>query len=316
MSAAELIDRPKDRRSQSKRAWRLRLVPTFVAVIAFAGMILLLYPTTAAWVSQYNQSKLIGDYSVRVSSDIHPTATEQLALAREYNSKLTAGAFLGANERVPTGDGTSADARLNYSDILRAGDIEMMARLKIPAIDVDLPIYHGTSDETLLKGVGHLEGTSLPVGGIDTHSVLTAHRGLASATMFNNLDQLEVGDTFTIEVFGDVLTYRVAETKVVQPHETEILYPQSGRDMVTLVTCTPLGVNTHRILVIADRVTPMPIGDVEAAGIDPDIPGFPWWVVWLGSGTVLIGAYVWLSGRPGRPGPNNSEQSPSTVDAE
>ena len=289
-----------EREKTERERWRLRLVPAVVTVIALVGMVMLLYPTTAAWVSQYNQSQIIGQYSVVVDSDLHPTATEQLALAHEYNASLQAGAFLGVNERVPTGDGATVNEGLSYRDMLSARGVDVMARLKIPTIDLDLPVYHGTSDQTLLEGVGHLEGTSLPVGGIDTHSVLTAHRGLASATMFNNLDQLDIGDTFTIEVFGEVLTYRVSETKVVQPHETESLYAQSGRDMVTLVTCTPLGVNTHRILVTGDRITPTPLSDMANVGASPDIPGFPWWAVWFGLGLSLLAAYVWQSGRPRR----------------
>ena len=173
-----------------------------------------------------------------------------------------------------------------------------MGRLKIPSIDVDLPIYHGTSDETLGKGVGHLEGTSLPVGGIDTHAVLSAHRGLASATMFDNLDKLDTGDTFVVEVAGEVLTYRVFETQVVDPGDTQTVLPRAGLDIVTLVTCTPLGINTHRILVTGERITPTPIKDIEAAGAVPDIPGFPWWAVILPVSVLVVGLYVWRSGYP------------------
>lgn len=172
----------------------------------------------------------------------------------------------------------------------------LMARVKIPAIDVDLPIYHGTSDAVLLEGVGHLEGSSLPIGGPDTHAVLTAHRGLADAAMFTNLDRVKVGDTFTIEVFGEVLTYRVRETKVVAPEDADALRAVPGEDLVTLVTCTPLGINTHRILVTGERITPTPIEDIAAAGQAPDVPGFPWWAVGVLAAILVAEGYVWWSG--------------------
>jgi sortase A len=176
-----------------------------------------------------------------------------------------------------------------------------MARLRIPAIDVDLPIYHGTSDATLLKGVGHLEGTSLPVGGEGTHSVLTGHRGLASATLFTNLDKVKEGDTFTIEVLDQVLTYQVIRTQVVDPSDTASLRATAGEDLVTLVTCTPLGINSQRILVTGERITPTPQEDLDAAGSVPDIPGFPWWAAGLAAGVVLVGVFVWRAGYPRTP---------------
>ena len=136
-----------------------------------------------------------------------------------------------------------------YWEMLNTNPDGIMARLSVPSIDVDLPIYHGTSDAVLEHGVGHLQGTSLPVGGVDTHSVLTAHTGLAKATLFSNLKDVEIGDTFTISVFGEVLTYEVVETQTILPAETGSLIIQGDRDIVTLVTCTPLGINTHRYLV-------------------------------------------------------------------
>jgi sortase A len=178
-----------------------------------------------------------------------------------------------------------------------------MARIKIPSINVDLPIYHGTGEAVLEHGVGHLEGTALPVGGASTHSVLTGHRGLATAELFTHLDQVKVDDTFTIEVFGEVLSYRVVTTLVVEPSETQSLLPQRDEDLVTLVTCTPLGVNSHRILVTGERIIPTPQADLDAAGESPDIPGFPWWMIVAGAVLATAALYVWLSGRqrPRRP---------------
>lgn len=175
-----------------------------------------------------------------------------------------------------------------------------MARIKIPAINVDLPVYHGTSDQVLLEGVGHLEGTALPVGGPSTHAVLTGHRGLAEAELFTNLDRVEVGDTFTVEVFGEVLTYQVRQTQVVEPTDTETLYPVLGEDLITLVTCTPLGINTQRILVTGERITPTPIEDVKAMGTRPEVPGPPWWAAVIAVAFVSVCYYVYVSGRPQR----------------
>ncbi len=159
------------------------------------------------------------------------------------------------------------------------------------------------TDDVLERGTGHLEGTALPVGGASTHAVLTGHRGLATAELFTHLDRVAVGDTFTIEVFGEVLSYRVSVTRVVAPEDTETLYPQTGRDLVTLVTCTPLGINSHRILVTGERILPTPVDDVAAAGARPDIPGFPWWAVILGAVVLALAAYVWAAGRQSADGP-------------
>jgi sortase A len=128
--------------------------------------------------------------------------------------------------------------------------------------------------------------------------VLTAHRGLPEATLFDNLDQVDVGDTFTIEVFGEVLTYRVFGTQVVEPDQTQALAPAYGRDLVTLVTCTPLGINSHRILVTGERVIPTPRADVAAAGHPPDIPSFPWWAVVIGGSLLGAALVVWRGGYP------------------
>ncbi|GAA0202278.1 class C sortase [Glutamicibacter creatinolyticus] len=280
-----------------RRRWRPRWPLLIPATIAWLGLLIFMYPSTASWVSQYNQSQLIGSYSAQVEEGLDPAAPQQLEQARKYNEALNSGALLGANTNLPTGEGTSDDESLDYWSMLRAKGADVMARLRIPAIDVDLPIYHGTSDATLDMGVGHLEGTSLPVGGAGTHSVLTAHRGLAHATMFSNLDQVKVGDTFSIEVLGEVLTYRVANTTVVDPDQTESLRQAPGKDLVTLVTCTPLGINTQRILVTAERMLPTPQEDLDALGQRPDIPGFPWWTLVIGGGTLTAGTFIWSSGR-------------------
>ena len=277
------------------RAWRLSISALVTSIMAVTGMGLLAYPTAASWVSQYNQSKVTADYSAQVDG-ARPDAKTQIAQAHAYNDALSAGAVLEANNHVPTGAGSSSDDSLSYASILKANDEGLMARLKIPSISLDLPVYHGTADDTLLKGLGHLEGTSLPVGGEGTRSVITGHRGLAEATMFTHLDKVKDGDSLIIEVFGEVLTYRVTSTKVVEPEETEALRTEAGKDLLTLVTCTPLGINTHRILLTGERIYPTPAKDVAAAGKRPEVPAFPWWAVALVAGLVVVGLYLWRSG--------------------
>lgn len=294
-------DRPPRSRASSAqkhrrpRAWRLSISALVTSVMAIVGMGLLAYPTAASWIAQYNQSKVTADYSAQVDN-VRPDAKTQIAQAHAYNEALSSGAVLEANNHVPTGAGSSSDSSLSYTSILKANDEGLMARLKIPSISLDLPVYHGTADDTLLKGLGHLEGTSLPVGGAGTRSVITGHRGLAEATMFTNLDKVKNGDSLIVEVFGEVLTYRVTSTKVVEPEETEALRAEAGKDLLTLVTCTPLGINTHRILLTGERIYPTPAGDVAAAGKRPEVPTFPWWIIALVAGLIVVGLYLWRSG--------------------
>ena len=270
-----------------------RLFPNYLTgFLVLLGVGLLIYPQAAAWFAQLNQTELTVEYNKAIENAV-PNAREQLVAARAYNDALTTGTLIPANERLPRLAGESSDTvevngrTWTYEELLSTRGSPIMARLRIPKIDVDLPVYHGTSDETLLKGAGHLEGTALPVGGASTRSVITAHRGLAEATMFTNLDKVEPGDRFTVEVFGEVLTYEVRDVVVVEPEETEHLSVEAGRDLVTLVTCTPLGINSHRILVTGERVVPTPAEDLAKAGAKSDLPRFPFWAV-IGSVTLLL----------------------------
>ena len=272
------------------RFFLLRLLTSILIVI---GGGLLLYSDTASWISQYRQAEIINALSNNVAS-ADPDPHEQLKAAREYNDALSAGADLLPNHRKPSGAGSFKDEDATklwaYEDILNADTHGLIGRIRIPSIDVDLPIYHGTTENILAKGVGHLQGTSLPVGGIGTHTVLTAHRGLAKARLFTDLDYLESGDTFTVEVFGEVLTYRVFKKEVVEPEENQSLRAVVDKDIATLVTCTPLGINSHRILVTGERIVPTPIQDVEQAEEPSQLPRFPWWAVWALLFLLLAGA--------------------------
>lgn len=277
--------------------WKFSWWNFLAASLAIVGVITMLYPTMAAWFSQKNQSAIAREYVNNIQR-ADPSAEQQLSNAHAYNQSLHSGAVLGAFARVPSGTGSDFDSVVPYKKQLVAPHNDVMARIRIEKIGVDLPIYHGTDDSTLLRGAGHLEGTSLPVGGLGSHSVLTAHRGLASARMFSDLNKIGVGDIFSIQVMNDVLTYQIRDTKVVAPEQTEFLRPDQGRDLITLVTCTPLGVNTHRILVTAERITPTPQSEIQALSEDPGVPGFPWWAVIILVVVLLAGILFWFGGRP------------------
>ena len=259
------------------------------------GATVLAYSPAASWLSAYNQSLVISKYSESLRN-VRPNVSDQLADAHRYNEALSSGAVLEANTNVPTGSGKSSSKEFDYWKLLDTPN-RTMSRIQIPKIGVDLPIYQGTSEEALLEGAGHLQGTSLPVGGKDTRSVITAHRGLADATMFTDLDKIEVGDRFILTTFGQVLTYQVIDTRVVKPEDTTTLRQQAGKDLVTLVTCTPLGINTHRILVTGERITPTPPKDKLAAKNTRAELQFPWWAVVYLTAISLIVAYTWWAGR-------------------
>lgn len=287
---------PKSAEAPREPKWRPSLLTIVIVLIAAIGLGAGLYPMTAQWVNSYNQSQAVTDFT-RNLGKLDPSAKEQLELAERYNDELTSGALLEANSNVPRGDGRLEAGAPDYWQLLRGTDTGIMGRIKIESIDVDLPIYHGTGEDALLRGAGHLQGSHLPIGGESRHSVITAHRGLANSAMFTRLDEVKAGDRFTLEVLGEVLTYRVTQTKVVSPGDTDTIRPEAGRDLVTLVTCTPLGINTHRILVTGERIAPTPQRDLDAAGERPQVPGFPWWIVWGVLGSGLIAAYLVRSGR-------------------
>ena len=277
--------------------WRFSkscIIPALLLLASFASLI---YPHAAMWLSQYHMSEVAAEYAKLITHAV-PAPHEQLARAREYNQKLSSGAIYEANTNIPTSHGETSDASQDYWEQLKANDDGLMARLRIKKIDLDLPVYHGTEDATLLKGLGHLRGTSLPVGGKGTRSVITGHRGLASAEMFTRLDEVGKGDTFTIEVFDEVLTYKVVDKIVVNPDETKKIAAVPGKDLVTLITCTPLGINTQRILVTGERVVPTPAADKALRGKKPDVPRFPWWVLGCVGSLCVVGGYIWWAGLP------------------
>ena len=183
------------------RRWRMPWAQMIACLVILVGTAVFLYPYTASWFSQKEQSRVLGMSQEWLEQPPHDDAdyrAEQIERAHRYNDALASGAQLIANGNVPVGDGASSDETLIYNEVLAISDIGFMGRLRYDALKIDLPIYHGTSDETLKHGVGHLEGTSLPVGGIGTRSVLTAHRGLPTATLFNELNRAAKGDVITV----------------------------------------------------------------------------------------------------------------------
>lgn len=295
---------PRSARSRVSRRGRGQslvaslILPYLIGLLVIAGATLGVYPTAAQWLSQYNYSRLLDNYSQMVEH-VKPDQAEQLAVAELYNKELASGAQLLPNHRKPTGSGTADSKSIyafgrtwTYDQILRADNLGLMGRIRIRKIDVDLPIYHGTDDDTLARGAGHLEGTSLPVGGRLTRTVITAHRGLAEAELFTRLNEVRKGDTFVLQVFGRTLTYRVITTQVVEPSDSAAVRAVPGKDLATLVTCTPLGINTHRILVTGERIIPTPASDVRNANRPSDLPKFPWW--FFGYLTVLAFALIWM----------------------
>ncbi len=213
-------------------------------LIFLVGLSVMLYPTVSDYVNQKNQSRAVASYSEEVENLSDVDYQAYFDAADDYNRRLaeTPDAFYRPEEVS------------GYTDTLDVSGTGIMGYITISKIGVELPIYHGTSDGVLQVAAGHLEGSSLPVGGAGTHAVISAHRGLPSAKLFTNLDELEVGDTFTITVLDRVLTYEVDQISIVLPTETDLLQPVEGKDYVTLMTCTPYGINTHRLLVRGKRI--------------------------------------------------------------
>ena len=209
------------------------------------GISLLLYPAFSDYWNSKTQSRAIVDYESVLEYLESKDYSAIFQQAYDYNNQLYESEInpLLYPERFP-----------GYWDALNMTDFGMIGYLKIDRIGVELPVYHGTSSEVLSYGVGHLEGSSLPVGGESTHSVMSAHRGLPSAKLFTDLDRVELGDTFQITVLDQILTYQVDQIKIIFPNEIEELQIVEGKDYCTLFTCTPYGINTHRLLVRGIRI--------------------------------------------------------------
>lgn len=221
-------------------------LPTVLLILVFlAGVSLLLYPSVSDWWNARHQSRAITNYAAEVAQLDNDIYEQIWADAKAWNEKVYQKGW-GLN--LPEEEKEGYEATLNVSG---SG---VMAYIEIPKINCSLPIYHGTNEGVLQTSIGHIEGSSLPVGGENTHCVLSGHRGLPSARLFTDLDQLVVGDTFLIHTLDETLTYEVDQILIVLPHEVSALAIEEGKDLCTLVTCTPYGVNSHRLLVRGHRI--------------------------------------------------------------
>ncbi len=284
-------EKPRRRRGprRARRIWIDRLIP--VVMILF-GAVVLAYPVGATFYNNYKQTEFARDYATKVAKADPAELRDELARARRYNAGLRPELL-----RDPWNE-TKAETDANYREYLTQLDLlDTMARIRIPSLKVDLPVFHGTSDATLARGVGHFFGTALPVGGPGTHAVLTGHSSLASATLFDHLDQMREGDEFDIDVLGETLAYRVDKISVVLPNQLEGLASSPGADQVTLVTCTPYAVNSHRLLVRGTRIPYTPVQDVAPAGtiagVDLTIQSWMWPRL-LGAAAAILAVIVMI----------------------
>ena len=214
-------------------------------LILLIGLSLMLYPSFADWWNSFHSSRAIASYEEQVANIDDAQYEELWDAARDYNQSLL---------HRPNDFILSDEQQEIYKSLLNIGGNGIMGYIEIPMIDVMLPIYHGTKESVLQIAVGHLDWTSLPVGGAGSHCVLSGHRGLPSARLFTDLDKLKVGDVFMLHVLNEILTYEIDQILIVEPQDTDPLLIEPGKDLCTLITCTPYGINSHRMLVRGHRI--------------------------------------------------------------
>lgn len=228
-----------------KKSRKSNFTNIFLMLILLTGLSLLLYPSVSDYWNSFHQSRAITSYAENVANLDTEAYDEMLNAARDYNEALTK----RENEYALTDE-----QKREYNQLLDISETGIMGYLEIPTINCTLPIYHGTEESVLQIAIGHLEWTSLPVGGEGSHCVISGHRGLPSAKLFTDLDELSEGDVFMLRVLDEVLTYEVDLISIVLPSQTEGLHIEEGEDFCTLITCTPYGVNSHRLLVRGHRI--------------------------------------------------------------
>lgn len=286
----------KEKQTRKGRKKKASLSNIILITVLLAGLGVMLYPTVSDYWNSFHQTRAIADYEA-VVAELDDTDYEALfAAAAEYNEKLRKlGAPFSEFEEL---------SELYYSVLDVAGN-GIIGYISIPKINVNLPVYHGTGDSVLNVAVGHLEGSSLPIGGESRHSVLSAHRGLPSAKLFTDLDQLDKGDIFTITVLNRLLTYEVDQILIVEPTQMEALNITAGKDYCTLLTCTPYGINSHRMFVRGRRIDNI---DDRVIVVEPDARRIPAYYVIPAIGvpllfvTLVIMLAVSGRKRPGRTG--------------
>ncbi|MGL6199260.1 MAG: class C sortase [Lachnospiraceae bacterium] len=243
----------------------MKVVRGLLLVVGFiVGLGIFAYPTISNWLAVHNHIQAIQSYEKYVTGLSQEQIEEEWVKARKYNDLLQDGTVTD-----PFSDVDYVEPFTEYDQTLNINGI--MGYIEIPAINADIPIYHGVSEEVLMKGVGHIKSTALPVGGVSTHCVLPAHSGLPEVRLFNDLEKLQEGDYFFIYVINETLAYQVDQISVVEPDDISLLQPADGKDYVTLLTCTPISINSHRLLVRGERCEmpePRPVGNSRSWDID------------------------------------------------
>ncbi len=269
-----------------------RMINTLIfSILLLGGAGFLVYAPAAQWIEQFQQNEANKELADTTKEALPEELATLRADAEEYNNAFASGLSLD---------------KYDYETMLSIRGQEAMARLRIPSILLDQTVRHGMDETAVSNGVGHSQRSSLPAGGTDTRAVLGSHRGLAESKGFTDLPKVEVGDLFYIDVLGETLVYKVFELQTVTPEEADRLMIEPGRDLVTLLTCTPLGINSHRIIATGERVS---LGDVPDP---PDnlTPGFPWWILVVIAAVVLTVLYA----RRRKHSPEASGSSPLPAD--
>lgn len=225
------------------------IINIFIGLIFLTGLSVLLYPTVSDYINELHSSRAIASYDNTVTEMAPEDYSKEQEAAAAYNEYLANFSNLSAAATTETERDDSP-----YNELLNIGGNGIIGAIKIPVVKINLPIYHGTDESVLQVASGHYLGSSLPIGGESTHAILTGHRGLPSAKLFTDLDRLEEGDTFYIKVLGEILEYQIDQIEIVLPEEVDGLSITQGEDYVTLVTCTPYGINSHRMLIRGTRI--------------------------------------------------------------
>lgn len=261
----------------------------FIVILFIAGLSLLLYPFVANQWNNYRQERLMSDYEQAVAEKEAAGLIdydEEWEKATDYNNNLLPSILPDA-----FADAEASEVEdTSYTSCLNIAEDGIMGTVEIPKIKIKLPIFHGTDEEILKQAAGHLEGSSLPVGGENTHAVITAHRGLPSAALFTDLDKLKKGDHFLLHILNDTLCYQVDKITVVEPEDTSALSVVEGMDLVTLLTCTPYGVNSHRMLVRGHRVPYVPEVEDESVPLT-NMSLHTNYILWIVVGLLITGIF-------------------------
>ena len=293
MTVTEQTGTARTQRLPRKKGQLYKLIPL---LLALAGVVLLLYPVVGTLLQNHNQTGQAQVYTNQmIGESTQQERDKAIADAHAWNDEHQGMPILDPWLARITKDNPDYQTYLNQLNITDA-----MGRIVIPSISSDLPIYHGTREDTLTRGIGHLYGSSLPVGGEGTHSILTGHTGLPGATLWDNLKDLGTGDAVYMDVSGQKMKYEVSNIEVVLPNETSKLGPEVGKDQITLITCTPYGVNSHRLLITAQRV---PLDEKDSEVFAKTYSPWQWWMtaaLSIVAVVILIIFLVWMASRKKR----------------